>query len=282
MERFWTGRFRPRGTDRLAQRVVPSGFVEVIVHLTDDRCHLPALAAWRPSPESTLIGLQHEPYEVRFDREVEVFAICFSPAGFCSLFGVPLSGVVGTHDDLAAVLGPRFQAFAARLRGAVDVAERLRLAEGYFSEAAGGRSDVTYLHRAERMIRASGGTLRVADVADRLSVSPRQLERAFKDALGLSPKQYMRIARLNLVQGLLEEGRYQTLAEVAYRAGYADQAHFNRDFKGLVGDAPSLYLAEADAYAVNALDVGSYAAAAERGSERVAFVQEGEGPGAVG
>ena len=261
VQRFWAGRFEGHGAcgaGCLAQRVVPNGFLEIIIHLTDHHCDLPGSAGWGQSPDYTLIGVQSEPYEVRFTSEVEVFGIRFKPAGFHTLFEVPLSELVNTHEDLVAVLGARFRTFAARLRAEPDTEGRLEAAERYLGRAAERRA-VTYLNRAEELIRASGGRLRVADVADRLCISRRQLERAFQHTLGMSPKQYARIARLNLVQSLFQEGRYRGLADVAYRAGYADQSHFNREFKRLVGEPPTRYLARQSAYAVNAPAAGGRA-----------------------
>ena len=227
VQRFWTGCFDGSHAHGLALRVVPNGFLEFILHLTDHHCDLHGAAGWGPSPDHTLIGVQSETYEVRFTRAVEVFAIRLKPAGFCTLFGVPVSELLNTHEDLVAVLGTRFRAFAVRLRDAPGTPARIRAAE---------------------LIRASGGTLRVADVADRVYISTRQLERAFKTTIGLSPKQYMRIARLNRVQKLLREGQHRGLADVAYQAGYADQSHFTRDFKLLVGKPPVRFLSEQEAY----------------------------------
>ena len=96
--------------------------------------------------------------------------------------------------------------------------------------------------------------MRVADVADQLCISRRQLERAFKSKLGLSPKQYTRISRLSFAQQLLQQGSFHSLADVAYQAGYADQSHFNRDFKLLVGEQPSRFLEEQGSYVVSAMD----------------------------
>ena len=254
VQRFWTGRFNALRADCLAQRVVPNGFVEVIIHLTDFSCDLPVSTGWRPSPAYTLIGLHSEPYEVRFAEEVEVFAIRFKPAGFYTLFGVPLSEIVDTHEDLAAILGARFRAVAARVQEERDVAGRLLAAEQYLCRLAADR-DVTYLNHATELIRASGGNLRVEDVAERLCISRRQLERAFRKKIGLSPKQYLRIARLNRVQGLLQEGNHHGLADIAYQAGYADQSHFNRDFKLLVGARPTRFLEERHTYVVNEIGV---------------------------
>lgn len=252
VHRFWTGRFGSRHGGTLSQRVLPSGFVELIVHLTDLHCDLPVAAEWRQSPDYTLIGLQTGPYEVRFAGEVEVFAIRFKPAGFYTLFGVPVGGLVDTHEDLLAVLGPRFDAFVARLREEGDVAGRLRLAERYLLQAAGAR-DVTYTNHAAELIRVSGGTLRVSDLSERLGISRRQLERAFKHALGLTPKRYLQIARLNVVWNLMRGGDHHGLADIAYRAGYSDQAHLTRDMKRLIGVQPARFLAEQGAYSVSAV-----------------------------
>lgn len=245
VQHFWTGRFDGSRAHGLALRVVPSGFLELIVHLTDHHCDLHGSAGWRQSPDYTLIGVQSTAYEVRFTRAVEVFALRFKPAGFCTLFGFPVSELLNTHEDLVAVLGARFRAFAVRLRDALDTPARIRVAEQYLLQAVG-RRDLAYVNRAAELIRASGGTLRVDDLADRVYISPRQLERAFKQTIGLSPKQYMRIARLNRVQELLRAGRHRGLADVAYQAGYVDQSHFNRDFKLLVGQPPLRFLDEWD------------------------------------
>lgn len=258
VQRFWTGRFSPLQAHSLTQRIPPHGFLDVIIHLTDHHCDLVGSAGWNQSPDYMLIGVQRVAYEVRFTRAVEVFAIRFKPAGFCSLFGVPVGELVDAHEDLVAVLDARFRDFAGRLREAPDVVERLRTAERYLLEAAAD-PEFTYLNRATELIRTSAGKLRVADVADRVHISRRQLERAFQRALGLSPKQYMRIARLNLVQALLRSGTHHGLADVAHRAGYADQAHFSREFKRLVGECPTRFLSEQDAYAV--LDTGPGTAA---------------------
>lgn len=251
VHRFWTGRFNTERARLLAQQVVPNGFLELIIHLTDHHCDLHGSGGWGQSPDYTLIGLRSAAYEVRFTREVEVFAIRFKPAGFYTLFGVPCGELVDAHEDLVAVLGARFCVFAARLREGRDIADRLHIAERYLARAVGAR-DATYLNRATELIRTSGGRLRVEDVADGLGISRRQLERAFKRALGLSPKQYMRIARLNVAQGVILSGAYRNLADVAYQAGYADQSHFNREFKLLVGARPSRFVAEQGPYAVSA------------------------------
>ena len=62
----------------------------------------------------------------------------------------------------------------------------------------------------------------------------------------------MRLARLNEVNRLLEKHRQLDLAAVAYESGYADQAHFIRDFKHFTGEKPTAFVRERGQFIVNA------------------------------
>lgn len=64
---------------------------------------------------------------------------------------------------------------------------------------------------------------------------------------GLSPKALARLIRIEHAAQRMREG--EPLADVAYSSGYADQPHFNRDFRELVGCAPGEFPFVQDALA---------------------------------
>jgi methylphosphotriester-DNA--protein-cysteine methyltransferase len=66
---------------------------------------------------------------------------------------------------------------------------------------------------------------------------------AFRDQVGLPPKLLARILRFDRVVARLRTQDPERWADVAYDAGYYDQAHFNRDFRELAGTTPSAFLA---------------------------------------
>ncbi len=74
---------------------------------------------------------------------------------------------------------------------------------------------------------------RVGAVADATGLSARQLHRRCLDAFGYGPKTLARILRLQRALGLARRGH--SFADVAARAGYADQAHLARDVRALAG-----------------------------------------------
>jgi AraC-like DNA-binding protein len=79
----------------------------------------------------------------------------------------------------------------------------------------------------------------VAEVAQRVFLSERQLERRFADHVGYGPKTLQRILRLqHVVRQLESHGAAGRLAEVAASAGYADQSRLSRETRRLTGLTP--------------------------------------------
>jgi AraC-like DNA-binding protein len=72
-----------------------------------------------------------------------------------------------------------------------------------------------------------------------VDLSPFQLCRAFRAAYGMPPHQYLIYARIEHARRLLAAG--QSPAQVAATTGFADQSHFGRHFKRLVGVTPGNY-----------------------------------------
>lgn len=69
-------------------------------------------------------------------------------------------------------------------------------------------------------------------------LSQRQLERIFKQWLGITPKHYQRILRLKKAITYLRNNSDVRLADVAQCFGYSDQAHMTREFRTLACITP--------------------------------------------
>jgi AraC-like DNA-binding protein len=84
---------------------------------------------------------------------------------------------------------------------------------------------------------------RVEQLADRLSMSERTLQRMTRERLGLTPKWLIQRRRLHDAVDSLKTGEVD-LARLSISLGYADQAHFTRDFRRVTGMTPGTYLGE--------------------------------------
>lgn len=82
----------------------------------------------------------------------------------------------------------------------------------------------------------------ISALAQEVNLSDRQFGRVFRELVGLSPKQFSRIARLNRVLNSSEDRVYgMTLEQLAIRYGYHDPSHLVREFQELVGVSPIEY-----------------------------------------
>ena len=85
-------------------------------------------------------------------------------------------------------------------------------------------------------LRATAGTASIDRLAREAGVSRRQLERRFREHVGLPPRLFGRIVRFQRAFRALgvENG-----AAVAARCGYADQAHLVREIRRFAGCTPT-------------------------------------------
>lgn len=252
VELFWTGEFNINSVDHLSQKVVPYGYVELIIHLSDDHCELLQGTDHAPSPDYTLIGMFTKPYAVHFKKHVKVFGIRFKPEGIYHTFGIPASEFHQNFVDMESFAGIHFRDFCSAIRKSNSASQMISAAEKYFiKKINSSRLNLSYLNLAAELIRKRNGNILINELAGKVYISTRQLEREFKQKLGISPKGYMRIARLNDVNRKIISGRRIDLTEISFSTGYSDQAHFIRDFKHFTGASPKVFINKREEYIVN-------------------------------
>lgn len=91
-------------------------------------------------------------------------------------------------------------------------------------------------------IASDGAIVRVQQLEELADLDARVLQRLFARHLGATPKWVIRRARLQEAAARLAGEAPPPLAELASSLGYADQAHFARDFKATIGVTPRSYV----------------------------------------
>ncbi|RSM70622.1 AraC family transcriptional regulator [Actinoplanes sp. ATCC 53533] len=92
-------------------------------------------------------------------------------------------------------------------------------------------------------IQAEPQLTRVDALARSAGLGVRRLQRLFAEYVGLGPKWVIRRYRLHEVSERLASGADIDWVRLAGELGYADQAHFIRDFTAMVGESPTHYAA---------------------------------------
>ncbi|MFP3464275.1 helix-turn-helix domain-containing protein [Leifsonia sp. SIMBA_070] len=141
---------------------------------------------------------------------------------------------VGTGTMTAAV---REAMVADDARGAIDAFET------WLDTLPEPDDDARLVDRIVAAVETDRTLLRVEELADRFGMGVRHLQRLVVGHIGFGPKWLIQRYRLQEAAAALREADAPTLAALAADLGYADQAHFSREFKAVVGSTPGAYAA---------------------------------------
>lgn len=94
------------------------------------------------------------------------------------------------------------------------------------------------VNRAVELVHLSGGRIRTKALASYTGCSTRQLNRLFSGSVGLPAKVYADLVQFHRSLGLIRNDGL-ALADAAFEAGYADQAHMARAMRRYGGFSPS-------------------------------------------
>ncbi len=139
-----------------------------------------------------------------------------------------LHRALGETDD-ALEAEERFAGVTSRLRR--HLGDRSDTEPGGRSRVATNLRDLLDEHRFEPFT--------LAEASRTLHVSPAQLVRCFTRAFGIAPHQYVLARRIDAARRGLLEG--DSVAGVAARVGFHDQAHLTRHFRRHVGTTPARF-----------------------------------------
>ena len=95
------------------------------------------------------------------------------------------------------------------------------------------------VNEACRLAEEDASLDRASDLAARVGVAPRTLERTLREYLGLSPKWLIECRRLQSAATTLYTEPDADLSRMAVDLGYVDYAHFSRRYRTALGETPN-------------------------------------------
>jgi len=84
--------------------------------------------------------------------------------------------------------------------------------------------------------------INIPQLSEAACLSSKQFGRVFADHVGTTPKEYLRIVRMQRALFLLQQDVTLPFVQVAYECGYSDQSHMIKEFKLFSGYTPAEYL----------------------------------------
>lgn len=241
VEHYWSVTWDLRGQPPRLQETLPHPNVHAVVDAAG----------------SGLFGVHTRRFVVELAGQGRVFGIKFRPGGFRPFLRQPVASLANRSIPIAAVFGADGAAYERDVLACADVetcaAFSNRLLATHLPPP-----DPTVARVADIVARAATdrGITTAEALAECCGLGLRALQRLFNDYVGASPKWVINRYRLHEAIERLAAGTAVDWSDLALSLGYYDQAHFNRDFRALVGRSPGEFAREERAPAVDGQDSG--------------------------
>lgn len=218
------------------------GDADVTHHVLPDAC---VDVLWIGDGEPEVAGPATGPAIATVPAGTLVVGARFRPGAASAALGVAAVELQDLHLPLRDVCAALSRLATTRVADAGALEARVAAASAVLSRHLAGARDADGVGRDAVRWMAAHPQGRVADLGRALHVSPRQLQRRVQEAVGYAPKTLHRILRFQRLLALAGAGQGRSAADLALRAGYADQAHMAREARELGGRPASEVLANA-------------------------------------
>ncbi|WP_293306834.1 helix-turn-helix domain-containing protein [Pedobacter sp. UBA5917] len=155
-----------------------------------------------------------------------IFTVKFLPGGFETIFGISQTKIAGNVISLDELIPNQV---ISKIKQAPDFETRVKLWEDYLLEKKAKNTNGHYLFMVQRSIDTfldAGMKLSTAQLADKIYMGEKSLNRYFNKVVGTGPKNYFNIlrARTALTQFMNKESIFSP-----QDYGYYDMSHFYRN-----------------------------------------------------
>ncbi|MEQ1643800.1 MAG: helix-turn-helix domain-containing protein [Pyrinomonadaceae bacterium] len=225
------------------ETVLPDGTLEIVFNLADRFRRFHCNGQIELQPRAIVVGQMRRFVKIQPTGAVDLFGVRFHTAGAYHFFKCGLNELTEKIVELDAIVGAGDRSLEDRIRSAATTADRIAIIESVLLDSIKApNSNEGVVEAVKVHIVRNDGVVLIHKTAREFGVSQRQLERHFQQMVGVSPKFYSRIIRLQSIIAATEFQRSDDLSGLALRFGFYDQPHFVREFTEFVGKSPTAYL----------------------------------------
>lgn len=176
-----------------------------------------------------------------FSGEVYAIGIRFHPAGafpFLDISAHELSNGIAGLDEINMASA---HLLYEQLLSAPSIQQKITLIEAWLLCLLNARrTPPPIIAQSLNLLKQYRGQIQIHELAQAVAISERQLQRLYQEQVGISPKQYARLQRVEHARKSLKIA-HDPFADIGISVGYYDQSHFIREFKSVVGMTPEQY-----------------------------------------
>lgn len=238
IKHYWVLRFNV--VSPVIERTLPVG----CVHLTFHRgSRLLSLTGGELQPRVFISGQSPSYADVQSTGSIDMFNVVFQPCAPRIFFQLPIHLLHSTLVSVEAMEDSALTDLGKRIANTPDDALCVSLIESFllkrlhhFSIYNINRMKAV-VHQVNLSPQASTSTL-----AEAACLSKKQFNRVFAEYIGTTPKEFLRIIRMQRTLHILQMQPGINFAQLADACGYYDQSHLIKEFKTFTGYTPGEYL----------------------------------------
>lgn len=193
--------------------VIPNGKVDLIFSKLNDNTFTVAL-----------LGLETKPKSINHEVS-NFFAVSFNPFAIEYIFNDSIADILNSGKKLESNF---WEITADDLNDFDNFCEKITQK---ISEILPNKTDERK-RRLFQLIFESNGEIPIKEISEKISWSPRQINRYFNQQFGLSLKAYCKILRFQASLSHIKDG------ELYPQLNFTDQSHFIKEIKQLSGVSP--------------------------------------------
>lgn len=171
-----------------------------------------------------------------------ISGVRFYPGAACGWLGLPLAELLNSRVPLAAFWGREADRIEDRLHASSPASAPAILQQelsGRIGRVSLPDRQIVFLRRCAGDARSGSPVAGLRDLTRQCGVSERTLRRRCIDAFGYGFKTLQRVLRFQRLFRLAMQSPHADLADLAFDAGFADQAHMSREVQRMSGSTPA-------------------------------------------
>jgi AraC-like DNA-binding protein len=230
-------------------RFLPDGKTEIILDLTENPQYIydnETLQEIQICRHAWVSGVRTRPITIPSGKGSRMLIVAFKKGRAYPFYPFPMSELTDTVAEADLVFGRKFHDMRQQLLAAKSPERMFQLVESSLLQQAGGRlqeeTPARCIAYAVSSIIQKPTARRLSQLSDEIGYSQKHFIDLFRQHVGVSPKQYLRIMRFQKAIGVIENKECIRWGDIALESGYFDQAHFIHDFKHFSGFTPNEYM----------------------------------------
>lgn len=208
-------------------KILPDGCIDLIFDLHQNK--------------ALVCGHMTKFQDLTLAKNTSLMGVRFRVESFAELSTIPLSEFKNRRVDFSDL--NLNSSFIELLNETKNVKQRLALVNKYICDQLtkneSKKDDL--IASVVQSIRRLSGKIVIKEMAREYLISPRQLERRFKNYMGLTIKEFANIIRFMHASKAISKFQAKSLSEIAFDSGYYDHAHMSNNFIQIAGANPGTF-----------------------------------------